>query len=36
VTPASQGVTLAAAGVARPMPSFAQDEITRVFAATGA
>jgi hydrogenase maturation factor len=32
VTAASEGVTLAAAGVARPMACFAQDEITKVFA----
>jgi hydrogenase maturation factor len=33
VTPASEGVTLATAGVPRPMTCFAQDEITKVFAA---
>jgi hydrogenase maturation factor len=32
VTPASEGVTLAAGGVARPMPSFPQDEISKIFA----
>jgi hydrogenase maturation factor len=32
VTPVSEGVTLASGGVARPMPCFVQDEITRVFA----
>jgi hydrogenase maturation factor len=32
VTPASEGVTLASGGVARPMPCFVQDEITRVLA----
>jgi hydrogenase maturation factor len=31
-TPPSEGVVLAAGGVARPMACFAQDEITRVFA----
>jgi hydrogenase maturation factor len=30
VTPASEGVTLASGGVARPMPCFTQDEITKV------
>ena len=32
VTPASDGVALTSGGIARPMPSFPQDEITRVFA----
>jgi hypothetical protein len=32
VTPRSEGVTLASGGIARPMPAFAQDEITKVFA----
>lgn len=32
VTPRSEGVTLTSGGIARPMPAFAQDEITRVFA----
>jgi hydrogenase maturation factor len=32
VTPASQGVSLVSGGIARPMPSFPQDEITKVFA----
>ena len=32
VTPASEGDTLTSGGVARPMPCFVQDEITRVFA----
>jgi len=31
VTPASEGVSLVSAGIARPMPSFPQDEITKVF-----
>jgi len=31
VTPASEGVTLTSGGVARPMPCFVQDEITKVF-----
>ena len=31
VTPASDGVTLVSAGIARPMPSFERDEISRVF-----
>src|SRR5262249_8733655 len=35
VTAASQGVRLASGGVARPMPSFPQDEVTKVFAAAG-
>ena len=32
VTEASQGVSLTAGGHARPMPTFPQDEITRIFA----
>jgi hydrogenase expression/formation protein HypE len=32
VTPASDGVALVSGGHARPMPSFPQDEITRIFA----
>src|SRR5262249_50881326 len=32
VTPASQGVTLVSGGIARPMTSFPQDEISKVFA----
>jgi len=32
VTEASQGVSLTAGGHARPMPTFPQDEITRLFA----
>ena len=31
VTPASEGVSLVSGGIARPMPSFPQDEITKVF-----
>jgi len=31
VTEASQGVSLATAGHARPMPTFPQDQITRIF-----
>lgn len=31
VTPASEGVTLTSGGIARPMPCFVQDEITKVF-----
>ena len=31
VTPASQGVSLASGGHARPMPTFPQDQITRIF-----
>jgi hydrogenase maturation factor len=31
ITPASEGVTLTSGGVARPMPCFVQDEITKVF-----
>jgi hydrogenase maturation factor len=31
VTPASQGVSLATGGHARPMPTFPQDQITRIF-----
>jgi hydrogenase expression/formation protein HypE len=34
VTPVSEGVTLTTGGIARPMPSFVQDEIAKVFAAT--
>src|SRR5262249_9365978 len=33
VTPASEGVALVSGGHARPMPSFPQDEITRIFGA---
>jgi hydrogenase maturation factor len=33
VTPVSEGVTLTSGGIARPMPSFAQDEVAKVFAA---
>ena len=32
VTAASDGVTLASGGIRRPMPSFPQDEISKVFA----
>jgi hydrogenase maturation factor len=32
VVPASEGVTLVTGGIARPMKSFAQDELTKVFA----
>jgi hydrogenase expression/formation protein HypE len=35
VTAASQGVRLASGGIGRPMPSFSQDEISKVFAAAG-
>ena len=31
VVPESEGVTLASGGIARPMPCFVQDEITKVF-----
>jgi len=31
VTDASQGVSLVTGGHARPMPTFPQDEITRIF-----
>ena len=31
VTPASDGVALVSGGHPRPMPSFPQDEITRIF-----
>jgi hydrogenase maturation factor HypE len=31
VTEASQGVSLVTGGHARPMPTFPQDEITRIF-----
>ncbi len=31
VTPASEGVSLVSAGIARPMTSFPQDEISKVF-----
>jgi hydrogenase maturation factor len=31
VTEASQGVTLATGGHGRPMPTFPQDQITRIF-----
>src|SRR5262245_49456407 len=31
VTPASEGVSLVTGGIGRPMPSFPQDEITKVF-----
>ena len=34
VTPESEGVTLTSGGVARPMPCFVQDEITKVFSGT--
>lgn len=33
VTPAFEGVSLVSGGIARPMPTFTQDEIARVFAA---
>jgi len=32
VTPAAAGVTLASGAIARPMPSFPQDEISKIFA----
>jgi hydrogenase expression/formation protein HypE len=32
VTPASEGVTLVSGGIARPMPCFSQDEISKIFA----
>jgi hypothetical protein len=31
VTPASHGVALVSAGIARPMPSFAQDQLSKLF-----
>ncbi len=34
MTPAVEGVTLTTGGIARPMPSFTQDEITKIFAGT--
>jgi hydrogenase expression/formation protein HypE len=36
VTHASEGVTLVSGGLARPMPSFPQDQLSRVFARTAA